>query len=67
MTLKELRQDVTMHDLIMNILFEKQSGLCPVCGDDLDWDITLAPKSVKSDIKTLYDLRLVCNGNCKKA
>ena len=62
MKLEEIQTDKTINDLIMNLLYKRQDGLCSICGDDLDWDIKLKP--VKSDIITIKDLELVCNGKC---
>ena len=62
MNLHELQTDKRFYDLVVNAVWLKQNQVCAVCGDDIDWDNKIV--AVNNDIKTIADLKLVCNGKC---
>ncbi len=54
--------DIISQESLEYILYQRQNGLCPVCGDDLDEEV----KVIKNhNPQALNDYKLVCKGYCQ--
>uniref|UniRef100_A0A6M3JXA6 Uncharacterized protein n=1 Tax=viral metagenome TaxID=1070528 RepID=A0A6M3JXA6_9ZZZZ len=54
--------DIISNESLEAMLYERQGGLCPICGDALDEET----KIIKNhNPQTLNDYRLVCRGYCQ--